>query len=245
MQLAQTLLPNRRIEWHSSIDSTMHQAVQLAAEGAPSGTVVGADEQTAGQGRFNRVWHSERGAGLYFSIILRLPIETAAMPAVTLALGCAVVEALQITANVAPDLRWPNDVLLNDKKVCGILTQLHGQAIVSGIGINVNQTSFPSEIQEIATSVRIATSREHSREQLFVALLDDIDRYCDILVQQGRSAIFDLYSHHSSYVSGRRVIVDEEITGTTAGLTPEGFLRLRKDDGTDHTVLAGGLRPCS
>jgi BirA family biotin operon repressor/biotin-[acetyl-CoA-carboxylase] ligase len=222
----------------------MHEAVRLAAAGAPSGTVVGADEQTAGHGRFDRVWHSEKGSGLYFSIILRLPIETAAMPAVTLALGCAVVEAIQLTANITPDLRWPNDVLINDRKVCGILSQLHGVAIVSGIGINVNQSAFPPDVEDIATSLKLATGRDQNREQLLVALLDDIDRHCDILVNQGVQSILDLYTQHSSYVSGRRVTLeDEAVTGTTSGLTAEGFLRVRLDNGSEKTVLAGGVRP--
>ena len=119
MQLAQSLLPNRTIVWRDTIDSTMHEAVRLANEGAPSGTIIGADEQTAGHGRFSRVWHSERGSGLYFSIILRLPIETSVMPVVTLALGCAVVEAIQLTAGITPDLRWPNDVLIDGAHTIG------------------------------------------------------------------------------------------------------------------------------
>lgn len=243
MQLAQSLLPNRTIVWRDTIDSTMHEAVRLANEGAPSGTIIGADEQTAGHGRFSRVWHSERGSGLYFSIILRLPIETSVMPVVTLALGCAVVEAIQLTAGITPDLRWPNDVLINEKKVCGILTQLHGNAIVSGIGINVNQTTFPPDVQNLATSLKLATGQDHNREQLLVTLLDDIDRHCDILVTQGPSAIFALYTQHSSYVTGKHVTLEEGLRGTTSGLTPEGFLNLTLDNGNEHTVISGGIRP--
>jgi BirA family transcriptional regulator, biotin operon repressor / biotin---[acetyl-CoA-carboxylase] ligase len=241
-------LPGRRIHWHESIDSTMYEAVRLAAAGAPSGTVVGADEQTAGHGRYNRPWHSERGAGLYFSLILRLPIETAALPVITLALGCAAVEAVEITTGITCDLRWPNDVLIADRKCAGILTQFHNGAVVAGIGINVNQARFPPELSDVATSLRIASGREHPRENLLAAILDDIDRHAGILVRQGPAAILDLFTQASSYVSGRRVEVDlpdGAVTGTTAGLTESGFLKLRLHTGAEQIIIAGGVRPCS
>ncbi len=238
---------NRQIVWHPTVDSTMHEAVRLADSGCPSGTVVGADEQTAGHGRYGRPWHSERNTGLYFSIVLRLPgVDPASFPVVTFALGLAVAQAIQTVTGVACDLRWPNDVLVRDRKCAGILAQLHGTAIVAGIGINVNQSAFPPDIAQIATSLRIESGREQSREALLTALLDDIDRHCDILAKQGRAVIFDLFTQASSYVSGRRVTVelpDREVTGITAGLTTEGFLRLRRDDGREEIVIAGGVRP--
>lgn len=249
MQLARTLLPDRAIHWHAAVGSTMDEAVRLAAAGAPTGTVVGADEQTAGHGRFNRAWHSERDSGLYFSVILRIALEPAAMPVVTLALGCATVEAIQLTTGIACDLRWPNDVLIGDRKCAGILTQLHGDAVVAGIGINVNHSAFPPGLESLATSLRIASGREQSREAILIALLDDIDRHCDILAKQGPSAIFDLYAQASTYVSGRRVMIEDRaegpLTGTTAGLTGSGYLRVREDNGREEIIVAGGVRPCS
>ncbi len=241
-----TLLPDREIHWHASVGSTMNEAVRLAESGAASGTIVGADEQTAGQGRHGRSWHSERDCGLYFSIILRLQLPAESMPVVTFALGLATVEAIQLTTGVSCDLRWPNDVLAGGRKCAGILTQLHGDAVIAGIGVNVNQTEFPADVSAIATSIRLMSGREQSREFLLVALLDDIDRHCDILARQGRSAIFDLFSRASSYVTGRRVIVDlaeSSISGTTAGLTEEGYLRLRRDNGSEEIIIAGGVRP--
>jgi BirA family transcriptional regulator, biotin operon repressor / biotin---[acetyl-CoA-carboxylase] ligase len=227
---------SRDIRWYPTIDSTMHEAVRLANAGCDAGTVVGADEQTAGQGRFGRVWHSEAEAGLYFSIVLR-----AADPAITLALGLATAAAIQETAGITCDLRWPNDVLIGDGKVAGILTQLHGDSVVAGIGINVNQTEFPPDVATIATSVRIATGREQQREPLLAAVLDEIDHH----VTQSREAILKLFARASSYVTGRRVIVDDRTTGTTTGLTDEGYLRLRLDNGREELVVAGGVRPCS
>ncbi len=237
----------RDIRWFPVINSTMHEAVRLAAEGCRSGTVVGADEQTAGHGRHGRQWHSERGTGLYFSIVLRLPLlEPAWMPVMTMALGLATAEAIQQSTGVACDLRWPNDVLIGERKCAGILSQLHGTAIVAGIGINVNQSQFPSDVERTAISLRIATGREQSRERLLAAVLDEIDRYCDILTMQGPAAIFDLFGRASSYVAGRRVTVDlpeGQVTGTTAGLTQTGSLRLLLDNGREEMIVAGGVRP--
>lgn len=239
-------IPGREIHWYPTIDSTMHEAERLANLGCAAGTVVGAEEQTAGHGRLGRSWHSERGTGLYFSIVLRPKVDAASIPVVTFALGLAVVEAIESTTGIRCDLRWPNDVLIGDRKCVGILTELYGAAVVAGIGVNVNQSEFPPDVSAVATSLRIAGGREQSREDLLAALLDSIDTHCEILARHGRSAILDLFTRVSSYVSERRVTVelpDGCITGTTAGLTAEGFLRLRRDDGGEETIVAGGVRP--
>jgi BirA family transcriptional regulator, biotin operon repressor / biotin---[acetyl-CoA-carboxylase] ligase len=245
-------MPDRRIEWQDVIDSTMAAASRLADAGAPSGTVVGAEEQSAGRGRHGRSWHSEPGSGLYVSIILRRKFTPASLPVVTLALGLAAQEAILKATNLACDLRWPNDVLIQSKKCAGILTQLegstHASAIIAGIGINVNHFSFPSELNAIATSLRIVSGRTQSRERLLVELLASVDTYCDLLETQGRGPIIEMFARASSYVSGRRVYVDQDgsqLRGTTAGLNDSGFLMLRGDDGTNSVIVAGGVRPCS
>jgi BirA family biotin operon repressor/biotin-[acetyl-CoA-carboxylase] ligase len=239
---------DRRIEWHKTIGSTMTEASRLAAEGAPSGTVVGADEQTAGRGRHGRSWHSEPGSGLYVSVILRHNFTPLTLPLVTLALGLAVRDAILTANGTLCDLRWPNDVLIGSRKCAGILAQLEGSAIIAGIGMNVNHSEFPVELGETATSLRLATGRPHSREELLIALLPAIDRYCELLETEGRGPILDLFSQASSYVTGRRVCVDQEgstLRGTTTGLSETGFLIVRDDHGRDHRIVAGGVRPCS
>ncbi len=244
----QSRLPERRMEWHDVIGSTMTEAGRLAAEGAPSGTVVGAEEQTAGQGRHGRRWHSEPGSGLYVSVVLRRSLAPATVPVITLALGLAAQEAILKSTNLACDLRWPNDVLIQSKKCAGILTVLEGSAIIAGIGINVNHSSFPVELGAIATSLRIASGRVQSRERLLVELLMSIDAYCDLLETEGRGPVIEMFARASSYVSGRRVCVDldgSELHGTTAGLNDSGFLMLQRDDGTSSVIVAGGVRPCS
>jgi len=241
-------LPDRYIDWYPSIGSTMTEASRLAASGCASGTVVGAEEQTAGLGRYGRTWHSEPGSGLYASIILRYPFSADSLPVVTLALGLATAEAILKTTDLACDLRWPNDVLIQSKKCAGILTQLEGSAIIAGIGINVNHSAFPQELAGTATSLRIGSGRTHSRERLLVELINSVEGFCSLLEKEGRAPILAMFARASSFVHGRKVSVDQDgamLRGTTAGLTESGFLILQGDDGKPNVVIAGGVRPCS
>lgn len=238
-------LPNRRVEWFASIDSTMTAAARLAAAGAPSGTIVGADEQTQGIGRHGHSWHSEPGAGLYVSFVLRLPLGADAIPLIMLSLGIAARDAIAEVSVLAPDLRWPNDVLLNGKKCAGILAAKEGDAIIAGIGINVGHRGFPPDIAALATSIAMEGAVV-SREGALVALAKHVDDVIEILKTQGPDAICGLFARASSYVSGRRVRVDQGdkvIEGVTRGLDPFGFLIVRQDNGKDVTILAGGVRP--
>jgi len=241
-------LPGRRIEWFDSIGSTMTEATRLAAEGAGHGALVGADEQTAGIGRYGRHWHSEPESGIYMSVVLRLPFGIETLPLVTLALGLAAAEAIQKTTDLNCDLRWPNDVLIGGRKCCGILTHLETPAIIAGIGINVNQESFPPELAAVATSLRIAGGRIYKREPIIAELLLAIDSYCGILETQGRDPILRMFTQVSSYALGRRVEVDQGDTilrGITAGLNSAGYLLVRDNHGKQHQIIAGGVRPCS
>ena len=244
----QSRLPDCRIDWHPTIKSTMLEAGRLARAGCPSGTIVGAEEQTAGQGRHGRAWHSESGSGLYVSIVLRYRFAPATLPLATLALGLATSEAILNATDLACDLRWPNDVLIQTRKCAGILAELEGSAIIAGIGINVNNSAFPAELSELATSLRIANGKVHSRERLLVELLQSIHHFCALLEKEGREPILAMFAHASSFVQGRRVSVDQgdsKLRGTTAGLNESGFLILRADDGTENLIDAGGDRPCS
>jgi BirA family biotin operon repressor/biotin-[acetyl-CoA-carboxylase] ligase len=250
LQWVRERLPGRRIEWFDSLDSTMHAAARLARENCASGTIAGADEQTAGVGRHGHSWHSEAGAGLYVSFVLRLPLATGQLPLVTLALGLAAHRAIADLTALSPDLRWPNDVLLDGKKCAGILAQTEGGAIIAGIGINVRQSHFPPEIAPLATSLHLAGARALSREQLLVELAQSVDHFCDRLVQHGAPLIRSMFAGASSYVLGRRVRVDQDVDqdhpaleGVTCGLDPSGFLFLRQDNGTITKILAGGVRP--
>ena len=238
---------SRRIVWFDTVGSTMTEAARLAASGAPSGTAVGANRQTAGQGRLGRYWESQEG-GLYVSVILRLPLKAPDLPVLTLALGLATAEAIQNTAGVACDLRWPNDVLLKGRKVAGILSQLHGEAVITGIGVNLGQSSFPDELSATATSVLLACGTAPDRDTVLEQLLDAIDRYASMLVEDGKDKILAMFTASSSYVLGRRVVVESagmHEEGTTDGLDESGFLWLRTNTGQRKLILAGGVRPAN
>lgn len=242
LDVVRAACPARELVWLDSCASTMTEAARLAARGCPSGAAVVAEEQTAGQGRYGRAWHSEREAGLYVSTVLRasLPGDQACLLA--MALGLATGEAIARASDLRPDLRWPNDVLLDDRKCAGILVQVEGPAFITGIGINVNHTSFPPGLAPIATSLRLASGRPQSRELLLIHLLETVDSFTAMLAEGGRAPILRAFAKASTYVTGKRVIVDEKLEGVTDGLDPFGFLYLRKDDGTRRLLLTGGVR---
>jgi BirA family transcriptional regulator, biotin operon repressor / biotin---[acetyl-CoA-carboxylase] ligase len=228
IERARAAFPGRPIDYYPTIDSTMNAAATLEL-----GAVVAAGEQTAGQGRHGHSWHSEAGAGLYFSIVLE------PSPVLTLALGLAAAEAIAQLTGVACDLRWPNDLMLDGKKLGGILVQLSGAHAIAGVGINLNQISFPAGLE--ATSLKLHTGRDTDAADLLIGVLKAIDSFC----AEDKETILRLFTHASSYAAGRRVSValpDGTIEGTSAGLDPDGFLIVRKDDGTDTLILAGGVR---
>jgi len=242
----QRRLPEHPIYWHPSLDSTMTEAGRLAGGGCPHGTAVVADEQHAGVGRHGHSWHSEAGSGLYVSVVLRLAFPVEAFPGLTLAVGLAAREAVLEAAGVVCDLRWPNDLLIGDRKCAGILLNLEGSVVITGIGINVNHANFPEEIAGQATSLRMTAGREFRREDLLVELLPALDRYCELILEEGIEPVLRLFAAASSYVAGRRVKVEQEggvLTGVTAGLDEKGFLQLRQENGKLVTILAGGVRP--
>ena len=224
----------------------MTLAAGLARDGCAGGTVVGADGQVAGVGRQGHAWHSEAEAGLYVSIVLRLGIPIHAWPVAMLALGIATQEAIADVTGLAADLRWPNDVMIGGKKCAGILAQLEGNAVVAGIGINVNHSVFPREIEPLATSLLLEGRPGVSREDLLVALLKSVDQACNVLVEEGPAAVLRMFTRVSSYAEGRRVHVEKDgamIEGITCGLDSSGFLVVRDDSGRETTILAGGVRP--
>ena len=223
--------PGRRIDYYPTIDSTMNAAAPLEP-----GAVVFAGEQTAGQGRHGHSWHSEAGTGLYCSIVLQ------PSPVLTLALGLAAAEAIASTYGIACDLRWPNDLMVGPRKVAGILVQLVEGRAIAGIGINVNHSVFPAALAGEATSLSLAAG---GRIFPFTPLLTELLQAVDRVLSEDRETILRLFSQASSYATGRRVTVtlpDGVIEGTTAGLDRDGFLIVRKDDGTDTLILAGGVR---
>jgi BirA family biotin operon repressor/biotin-[acetyl-CoA-carboxylase] ligase len=241
----------KHLHHYYKIGSTNSEAMQAAAEGAPEGSVFLAEEQLAGRGRAAHKWYSARSVGIYCSVVLRPPMPPSEALIFSLAAGLAVHSAVVETfPGLRPDLKWPNDVLLNGKKFCGVLTEMNSEAtrvrhLVVGIGINVNQAKFPAELREIATSLKSETGTEWSRVELCAALLKSLDReYRSLLRDTGaRDAILRRFQEHSSSVRGRKVHIEENggIEGVTEGLDAGGFLQVRTADGL-RTVLSGTVK---
>jgi BirA family transcriptional regulator, biotin operon repressor / biotin---[acetyl-CoA-carboxylase] ligase len=237
--------PENQFHYFQSIDSTMREASRLAASGAPHGTVVVADEQTAGIGRLGRSWVSQPGLGVYCSVLLRLKLKPASLPVASLVVGLAAAEAIQKATQLACDLRWPNDVLIHEKKVAGILTHLVDGCIVGGIGINVNQPALPEGLRTPATSLLIENNgRRQSREQIIIKLLESLDTFCEMLQADGPGVIIRAFTSASSYAANRRVLIEDTgRKGITAGLDENGFLLVRHESGRVEKIASGGVRP--
>ncbi len=239
----------RRIYHFFKVNSTNTVAIHLGYEGELHGTIVLAEEQTAGRGRVGRSWHSEKTSGIYLSVLLRPPMGPAEAPLITLLAGLAAHDAVVEQAGLRPDLRWPNDLLLNGKKFCGILTEMHAEPdhvhfVIVGLGINVNHTRMPEELRGMATSLRMETARPHSRLELLVRLLRCLERYYNQFMAEGAPPILARFTEVSSYARGKRVRIStasETYVGTTAGLEPNGLLRVEREDGRTQVVISGDL----
>lgn len=245
----------------ASVDSTNLLALAEAQAGAPHGSVWVADEQTAGRGRGGHGWHSAAGDGLYVSVLLRPKMAIVDALWLSLATGLAVQSAIATVTGLKPDIRWPNDILINEKKCGGILAETSATAsqstspamlryAVLGIGINVNHPSFPAELEALATSLRRESGSTWSRESLLIELLRALERQVSLLEEELHGdvtspTLLDRFAAASSWVRGKRVRVDEAggYTGVTTGLDERGFLRVTGDDGVLHTVISGGVRP--
>ena len=234
------------------IGSTNTEAMAAAAEGAPEGSVFLAEEQTVGRGRGAHVWQSARSTGIYCSAVLRPALPPSEVLVLALAAGLAVRAAIeQVDSRMSADLKWPNDVLIDGKKVCGILTEMNAEVtrvryVVVGIGINVNQESFPSELEREATSLRMESGSEWSRVELTAVLLKSLDREYRLLVERpdARQSILRRFAEQSSWVRGKQIRVEENgsrIEGTTEGLDQRGFLQVRTAQGL-QTILSGTVR---
>jgi BirA family biotin operon repressor/biotin-[acetyl-CoA-carboxylase] ligase len=230
-------------------DSTNNAALALAAKGAAHGTVVLAEEQTAGRGRFGRDWFSEKSSGIYTSVILRPPLAPTAAPMMTLMAAVASHQAVSTTTGLPVDIRWPNDLLVNGKKVCGILTEMNAEvdrlhAVVLGIGININHQEMPEELKEIATSLSIEGRKTYSRSHLLVVLLKELERKYHLLLDEGGAAIARRWTAASTFAEGKQVRVRSnagEFLATTAGLEPNGALRIRREDGREEVMVSGEI----
>ncbi|MBU1701273.1 MAG: biotin--[acetyl-CoA-carboxylase] ligase [Candidatus Eisenbacteria bacterium] len=231
--------------------STNQIAAEYAERGHAEGMVIAAGSQTEGRGRFQRVWYSPPDDNLYFSLILRPSKPPSVIPQLSLMAGIAVARAIQsVTPGLPVGTKWPNDVLIGERKVCGILCELRTDAdiirhVILGAGVNVNieQGGFPPELEKTATSLKIAAGRSVPRPRLLATILAEMEWMYDQWRNLGFDSLLDEW-RKVSILGGRRVTVvtmNQRIRGSVDGLAPSGALLLRGDDGGIQEIHSGDV----
>ena len=239
----------RRIEFHEEIESTNTEALHLAQQDAPEGTVVIAEAQSSGRGRLDRIWESPPAMNLYLSVILRPDITAVSASLIPLMVGVAVAEVISQYCKGRVRLKWPNDILIDGKKICGILTEMRTRAdrvafIIAGIGVNLNMQKlhFPRELRETATSLRIETECEIDRLDFSVRLIETLEHWYRIFLNGGQDHIRQSWLKYADII-GRRIEVvfkSDMQRGTVVGLDENGALLIQGETGVQQ-VLAGDV----
>jgi len=233
----------------ATLPSTNSEAMRQALAGVDEGLVIVASEQTAGRGRLDRKWVSPAGAGLYFSIVLRPLAEPGSWSLLPLLAAIAVNDALFEACQLETDIKWPNDLIAGERKICGILAEAieteKGRAVVVGIGINLTKEAFPPNLNEVAISVEEATTKRPDREVLLAALLRAFSSWYLLLQQSGgQQQILEAWTSRSSFAKGKRVKVtngNEVITGITGGVESDGALRVETETEGVRIIRAGDV----
>ena len=229
-----------------SVDSTNEEIKRRAKGGAQQGLTIVSDEQTHGRGRIGRAWTSPKGSSVYESILLKPEISPAQAPCITLAAGLAVCRAINEIAEVEARIKWPNDVIIGRKKLCGILTEMMiednaAAFAVVGVGINVNNSSFPGDTGKKATSLRIEKGRVFSRNQIIIKLAECFEDVYNEFIMSGFDALKEEYIKSCATI-GRTVSTQRqgiEISGTAVDIADDGGLVVETADGEKIKVSTG------
>ena len=235
------------IYFYEETDTTNNRARELALEGAPEGTLVVAEKQTAGRGRRGKVWESPLGTGIWMSLVLRPQIMPAEASVLTLLCGLATAEAIEAETGLSAGIKWPNDILINGKKAVGILTEMDCEMsevhfVIPGIGINVNTASFPPEIAEIATSLHLECGKTVSRRRLVHRVLERLEEHYETFLRTGSfDAMLEDYRKHCITLGKEvHVLGREPFFAEALDITPEGELLVRRaDNGKEEVVFSG------
>jgi BirA family biotin operon repressor/biotin-[acetyl-CoA-carboxylase] ligase len=239
-----------RIDYFAQTDSTNVRARAIAAEGAPEGTVVVAEEQLQGKGRRGRAWYSPAGEGICVSVILRPRVQPYEAPQLVLMTAVAAAETLLAHAAVPVAIKWPNDILVGGKKIAGILTEMSVDMdridyIIIGLGLNVNTPAagLPPEIAGIATSLCAETGRVFSRAELLQTYLEKLEGYYALFRERNFEPIRERWLDLSKIIGRQVKIAGVESTyeGEVVDIDPNGFLILKSPDGTTQRILAGDV----
>ena len=241
----QTRWAGRQIVYLPSVDSTNRRARQLAAEGAPHGTLVIADEQTAGRGRRGRGWTSPAGEGVFMSLILRPQSHPSEVARLSMQTALAVALSIAQTTGLDARIKWPNDIVCGGRKVCGMLLEMNADEqavhdVVAGIGINVHQTQFAPEIEKTASSLDLLSGQRVCRAALVRAFLEAFER-AEALAAQG--ALMDAYRARSATLGQRVQVIAPagSFTGTALEVTDSGSLIVEDEEGQRREVLAADV----
>jgi BirA family biotin operon repressor/biotin-[acetyl-CoA-carboxylase] ligase len=232
--------------------STNADAFHLAEEGAEEGTTVIADAQNGGKGRRGRVWSSPAGVNLYCSVVLRPEIMPHEAPQLTFLSAVAVARAIEGTTALNPEIKWPNDVLINGRKVAGLLNEMSAETdrvnfVILGIGANLNMTQaqFPADLRSPATSLLLEQGLPVNRAQFAARMLGELDRLYTDFLQHGFGPVRDEWQQRCN-ANGREVVVSEAgvetVRGMFDGIDGDGALMLRFPDGTVERILSGDVR---
>ncbi|WP_026560184.1 biotin--[acetyl-CoA-carboxylase] ligase [Bacillus sp. J37] len=238
------------VHFEETVTSTQKIAQTLANEGAEEGTIVVAEQQTNGRGRMARQWYSPSGTGIWMSLIIRPNIAVQATPQLTLLTAVAIVQAIEEITPLKPDIKWPNDILINGKKLVGILTELQAEAdrvhsIIIGTGINVNQsiTDFPEELHHVATSIHLETNKQWDRAQLIQEILLKFENLYSLYLAQGFRPIKLLWEGYA--VSLQKPITARTINGTVEGkaigINDAGVLLIQTSDGSVKQIYSADI----
>ncbi|MDP2921203.1 MAG: biotin--[acetyl-CoA-carboxylase] ligase [Candidatus Omnitrophota bacterium] len=236
----------RKIYSYKETSSTNDAAYHLAASGEKEGSVVIAESQTAGRGRMGRFWVSPKSKGAYFSVILRPDILPKEVSSITLFSALSVAKTIREMAGLAAFIKWPNDVFINNKKICGILTEMNAETdkinfVIIGIGININTKE--ELLPKGATSIMEARGAEISRVELVKGIFKNLDKYYRLFNSGQIAEIIREYKEFSNFL-GKRIQVtyhDAKLEGYAIDVDKEGALILRMDSGLNERVLAGDV----
>lgn len=238
----------REMMMFDRVDSTNRIALEMASQGLPGGIVILAEAQEKGKGRLGREWFSPEGMNLYFSLLLRPYQPARDFPLYSLATSVALIEAIQRTTGLAVQIKWPNDVVLEDKKLAGILleSEVRGDqspSLVVGVGVNVNigLNDFPPELQKSATSLRMALGRPVDRADLLIELFNQLVEQYRLV--DDKALLIQAVRQHCQTL-GRRVRVQtarQEFEGWAEDLQEDGALLIRMGDGNQRRILVGDV----
>jgi BirA family transcriptional regulator, biotin operon repressor / biotin---[acetyl-CoA-carboxylase] ligase len=245
-----TMFLGQSIYYEDTVDSTQRVAHRLAYDQSMEGTVVVAEEQTLGRGRMERKWYSPKYTGIWMSIILRPKIPLPKAPQLTLIAAVAVVQAIEELTELTPQIKWPNDILINGKKMTGILTELQAEAdqinsVIIGIGINVNQKleDFPIELREVATSLAIEQDVLFSRSEIIRSVLTHLEKLYLLYLEKGFFPIKILWESYAISI-GKTIkarTLSNVIEGKALGITDDGVLKIEDQSGEIHYIYSADI----